>query len=231
MGEKFVPTMPVVGLAIALGGPLLLVLLVRCLALDAVSLASRLTLWALAGIVLAIAVHDGGSWPSMMGIGPFGWTDFLTTVVAIVVMLVGAIVLQLCVAKLGFNRASGSGLQKKIYALSARYRVFMIFTAAVTEEILYRGYAIGIGQSVFGSLSVAFAVSLIVFVAAHFTHGAKALVTIFWVSLVMSLLFVYTGNLITCMLAHFAVDAFGVLFAPWAMARQQARAELATGNG
>jgi len=223
--------MPVAGLAIALGGPLLLVLLVRWLALDAVSLGSRLTLWSLAGIVLAIAARDGGPWLSTMGIGPFGMADFLATVEAIVVMLAGAIVLQRCLARLGFNRASGSDLHKKIYALPARYRVFMIFTAAVTEEVLYRGYAIGIGKDVFGSLPVAFAVSLAVFVAAHFTHGARALVTVFWISLVMSWLFVFTGNLFACMLAHFVIDAFGVLFAPWLMARRRAQAQLATGSG
>lgn len=223
--------MPVAGLAIALGGPLLLVLLVRWLALDAVSLGSRLILWSLAGIVLAIAARDGGPWLSDMGFTPFGWRDLLVTIVAIFAMLGGAVVLQLCVAKLGFDRASGSELQKKIYALPARYRVFMIFTAAVTEEVLYRGYAIGIGKDVIGSLPVAFAVSLVVFVAAHFTHGARALVTVFWISLVMSLLFVFTGNLFTCMLAHFVVDAFGVLLAPWMMARRRAQAQLATGSG
>jgi membrane protease YdiL (CAAX protease family) len=117
--------------------------------------------------------------------------------VGIVVMLAGSILLQTSLTKLGFKNPQGSELQKKIFSLSVPYRFFIVITAAVAEEILYRGYAIGIGREIWGSLPVAFTISLIVFVFA-------------------------------CILAHFAVDAFGTLFVPWAAARQRARMALPT---
>ena len=101
--------------------------------------------------------------------------------------------------------------------------VVVAATAAVVEEVLYRGYAIGIGQYVWGSLAVAVAVSVLVFVVAHFSHGVMQLLTVLWIALLVSLLFVVTSNLFACMLAHFVIDAMGVLVMPWAAARQRAR--------
>lgn len=220
-----------VGLAVSLGGPLLFVLVTKKLSFNSLSLPGRMLLWLLAAVTLGIAAHSGNHWLARIGVKPFKWLDLLGTTVAIIVMLAGAIALQLLLTKLGFKSAEGSELQKKIYSLSVPRRFFIVATAAITEEILYRGYAIGIGQEVWGSLTIAFVVSLFVFVAAHFTHGAKALATVFWISLVMSLLFVLTNNLFASILAHFVVDAFGTLFVPWATARQRARAALLASEG
>jgi CAAX protease family protein len=167
-----------IGLVVSLGGPLLLVLIAKRFSFNSFSLPSRLSLWLLSVVAFAIAAYGGGPWLSRIGVQPFGWLDFLSTVVAIIAMLAGAIILQLLVTKLGFKSAKESELQQKIYSPPIPYRLFVVITAAVTEEILYRGYAIGIGREVWGNLTAAFIVSLLVFVAAHFTHGAKALVAV-----------------------------------------------------
>ena len=215
-----------IGLAVSLGGPLLFVLVTRGFSINSLSIPSRLVLWLLATLSLGIAALGNGHWPACIGIARFEWLDVLGSAVGIVVMLAGSILLQTSLTKLGFKNPQGSGLQKKILSLSVPYRFFIVITAAVAEEILYRGYAIGLGREIWGSLPVAFTISLIVFVAAHMTHGLKALVSVFWISLVMSFLFVLTNNLFACILAHFAVDAFGTLFVPWAAARQRARMAL-----
>lgn len=221
-----------IGLAVSLGGPLLFVLATKRFSLNSLSVSGRLVLWLLAAATLVLAAYGGGAaWLGHIGVKPFGWFDLASTVVAIIAMLVGMIALQILVAKLGFKDKDGSKLQQKIYNLSVPHRFFIVVTAAVAEEVLYRGYAIGIGQDVWGSLAIAFIVSLIVFVAAHFTHGAKALVSVFWVSLVMSFLFIYTGNLFACIIAHFTIDAFGALFVPWVAARHRARQALAASEG
>ena len=219
-------TMLSIGLAVSLGGPLLFVLATKRFSLNSLSISGRRVLWLLAAATLVIAAHGGGAWLGRIGVKPFGWFDLASTVVAIITMLVGAIALQILVVKLGFKDKDGSKLQQKVYSLSVPYRFFIVITAAVAEEVLYRGYAIGIGQGVLGSLTIAFVVSLVVFVAAHFTHGAKALVAVFWISLVMSFLFIYTGNLFACIIAHFTIDAFGTLFVPWIAARHRAQAVL-----
>lgn len=224
-------TLLTTGLAVSLGGPLLWVLVARRLGLNQFSLASRMLFWLLAAIVLVLAARGGDAWPLRTGLKPFGWLDFFSAIVAIIAMLAGAIAWPQLMTKLGVKGSMGSDLQKKVYSLSGPYRFFVVVTAAVAEEMLYRGYAIGIGREVWGSLPLAFAVSLLVFVGTHFTHGAKALVTVFWISLLMSLLFVITNSLWACILAHFIMDAFGILLVPWLMARQRVQGMLLARQG
>ncbi|OOG57422.1 hypothetical protein B0E48_08215 [Rhodanobacter sp. C03] len=228
---SFMVTILCIGLAVSLGGPLLYVLTAKGFSLNSLSVTGRLLHWLLAAVVLVIAAYGDGAWLLRIGVKQFEWSDLLSTIVAIIAMLAGAIILQVLITKLGFKDKKASELQQKIYGLSAPYRFFIVITAAVTEEVLYRGYAIGIGQEVFGSLTIAFVLSLVVFVAAHFTHGAKALAGILWISFVMSLLFAVTGNLFACILAHFVVDALGTLFVPWVASRQRARAALSASEG
>jgi membrane protease YdiL (CAAX protease family) len=194
---SFMETMLGIGLAVSLGGPLLFVLVTRGFSINSLSIPSRMVLWLLATRSLGIAALGNGHWPACLGMARFEWLDVLGSAVGIVVMLAGSILLQTSLTKLGFKNPQGSELQKKIFSLSVPYRFFIVITAAVAEEILYRGYAIGIGREIWGSLPVAFTISLIVFVFA-------------------------------CILAHFAVDAFGTLFVPWAAARQRARMALPT---
>lgn len=220
-----------IGLAVSLGGPLLFVLVTKKLSLNSLSLPNRSVHWLLAVVVLCIAASSGDHWLTRIGVKQFEWPDLLSAALAIIAMLAGAVVLQLLLTKFGFKNEKALELQRKIYSLSAPHRLFIVITAAVVEEVLYRGYAIGIGQEVWGSLTIAFVVSLFVFVAAHFTHGAKALVSILWISLVMSLLFVITTDLFACIFAHFVVDALGVLFIPWAAARKRTRLALQASEG
>ena len=212
------------GLAVSLAGPLLYVFASRRFSLDSLSLPGRLLFWMLAAVALIIAAHGDGAWMGHLGLRKFEWPDFFGSVVAIMAMLGGAILLSPLITKLGLGRGSASEMQKNIIALPIPRRCFIVVTAAVTEEILYRGYAIGLGQEIFGSLSVSFIVSLAMFVAAHFSHGARALPIILWITLVNSLLFVVTGNLFACILAHFVIDAMGTLYFPWVASRHRARA-------
>lgn len=212
-----------IGLAIALGGPLLLLLAAKKFLFESLSLPFRLSLWLIAFIALALTAYSGGPWLLHIGAQQLGWLDLLGAVVATIAIFVGAALLQLLLRSLGVTNAKAAESVQKIVGLSFPYRVFVVVTAAVVEEILYRGYAIGIGQHLFGSLTVAVVVSLIVFTVVHFRWGISHLVLVFWAALVMSLLFVLTNNLFACILAHFAVDAVGFLLQPAVMARQQAQ--------
>jgi membrane protease YdiL (CAAX protease family) len=212
------------GLAVSLGGPLALLLATRKFRFNSLSLPGRLSLWLLAFIALTLAAYGAGSaWLTRIGVQPFGWFDLLGAAVVVIASLAGAICFQLLQRKRGIKNTEGAKLQQKIYDLSARYRFFVVVTAAVVEEVLYRGYAIGIGQEAWGSLAIAFVVSLFVFVVVHFSHGVIQLITVCWIALLISLLFVLTNNLFACMLAHFVVDAVGVLVTPWAASRQRAQ--------
>lgn len=216
-------TLGMAGLAVSLCGPLLL-LAAKSLGFNSLSLSGRLSLWLLALMAVVLAAHGfGSSWPFRLGLRGLRWLDLLGVAVTVLASIAGATGFQLLQRRLGIKNAEGAKLQQKVYQLSFPHRFFVVVTAAVVEEVLYRGYAIGIGQHVWGSLAVASTVSVIVFVVVHFSHGLIQLMTVAWIAVLVSLLFVVTSNLFACMLAHFIIDALGVLAMPWVASRQRAQ--------
>lgn len=217
--------LPGTGLALALVGPLLLLLSSRAFRVDALSIPFRLAFWLLALVVLALAAHAGGPWLGRIGAEPPGWIPLAGAVVAAIAILAIFPALQRLQKFLGGMGTAQTEFFNRIAALSVAHRVFLVVTAALVEEVLYRGYAIGIGRHLFGSVSVAVAISLTLFVVSHYRWGVSHLISVCWAGLVLSLLFVVTNNLFACILAHLAVDAFGLLLLPWVASRQRARQE------
>ncbi len=135
-------TILIIGLAVSLGGPLLFLLAAKKFHFDSLSLPGRLFLWLLALITLLLAAYGArASWLTRIGVETFGWLDLLGAVVVVIASFIGIICFQVLQHKLHIKNAEGAKLQQRIYALSAPYRLFIVITAAVVEEILYRGYA------------------------------------------------------------------------------------------
>jgi membrane protease YdiL (CAAX protease family) len=223
-------TIPVIGLLLALlGAPLVLVTL-RLTGGEPFSVWSRLLLWGLAGAVLAIAIASYEDWPATIGLVALGWQSLGAALIAAVLMLAGWPATQLVQRKLGGSAAGATESFKKIAALPFWYRVFLVLTAAITEEVLYRGYGIGVGKLLFGDTSVALVISLFAFVAAHFRWGLGHLLPVLWAGAVLSALFALTNSLMACILAHLLVDAFGFLLAPYLIAMRSKRAQPLTGE-
>jgi membrane protease YdiL (CAAX protease family) len=207
------------GLALALAGQAVLLLLARAFRLDPLSVRFRLAFWVLALFVLALAAYSGGPWLSRMGVSPLGWLPLVGSIAAAIAVVAIFPPLQRLQKVLGGSELEQTESFRKIAGLSVAHRTFIVVTAAVIEETLYRGYGIGIGQHLLGQTSVAAALSLLLFVGSHFRWGTGHLVSVFWGGLVLSGLFVATNNLLACILAHFLVDAFGLLLLPWAQSR------------
>ncbi len=112
---------------------------------------------------------------------------------------------------------------KNLVRLPVAYRCLLIVTAGVTEEVLFRSYAIGIGRTLLDGTLTALVVSLMFFVASHYRWGLSHLLSVFWAGLVLSVLFVITNSLVVCAVTHTLVDAVGLLLAPWGMARKAKR--------
>jgi membrane protease YdiL (CAAX protease family) len=214
-----------VGLGVALLGAPLLSLLRRWLDFDPVGWTSRLALWALAAVALAIAVAQP-SGLALLGLAPPGWTTLAWALLATVV--VGAMFpLALAIQRrLGFAPTERLAQFKDLAARPLGYRVFIVVTAGVTEELMYRGYAIGVGGQLLGGVGVAAGLSLIVFTVAHYRWGLGHLIGVLLACAVLTALFVATGDLWACMLAHALVDAVGLLLAPWQLARRTASAKV-----
>ena len=89
-----------------------------------------------------------------------------------------------------------------------RYFTAMAVTAAITEEVIFRGFLIWV-LALWLPLWVAAGVALLVFVGAHIYQGSSGMVRILPVSAVLTFLFLISGSLLPGILLHCAVDLAG----------------------
>ena len=209
------------GLLIALVGSPLLMAFFKWQRFNQFSLVPRVTLWVAAVAVIVIAawkieawrVHFGLEWPT--------WQNLVLAILATAILLVVLGVYSSLRSKFGSSSSEQLELQKRLLGLPFGNRFFVVLTAAVTEEVLYRGYAIGVGQLLLGSIWLACIISVAVFTLAHFRWGFAHLIPVFFCTLVITLLFAFTKNLLVCILVHAILDGVGILVMPAIMARRR----------
>lgn len=167
--------------------------------------------WILILIVLAFVVlveqrplrSIGFRWPS--------WKTLLSGVVAGIVMVVG---IGLIVGYLFplLHLTFNVGANAKLLALPFWQRFVVVVTAAVGEEVLFRGYPIERIQELTGSRWLAGVVSFAAFTYAHLAFwGWPQLVIAGFGGLVLTVLYIWRRNLPGNMLAHFIADGAGLL--------------------
>ena len=201
------------GIAIALLGVPLVLLACRRLGRDTLSFVPRLFGWVLAALCVVLAATISPSGISTLGVRSVS----IETLVLGVVTAVGTLVLF---AVIGFiQRAMGLpnadiAMFARVTALAPLHKLFLVVTAGVTEEILYRGYAIGQGQVLFGSVWVAASLSLLVFTLAHLNWRASHLISVAVAGGAVTVLFVLSRDLNACILAHTLVDGVAVALMP-----------------
>lgn len=169
--------------------------------------------WLVAGLVVAgvLGIERRGldsigvTWPSTRELG-----------LAVAGFLVGVLafgVTQPLVQVLGLD-STRTGL--KTLAMFPTWVVVLIaLTAGVTEEVLFRGYPIERLSELTGELWIGAAVTYLVFTAGHipFWGLGGALQISAW-TLVVTVLYVRTRNLIACMVMHIANDLFAFVVLP-----------------
>lgn len=84
--------------------------------------------------------------------------------------------------------------------------VLLIFTVAICEEFIYRGFVEGWFQSLTNSAAAGALISAVFFASAHLYQGRRGLLMTFLVGLVLSGVRIWTGGVLPCILIHFAVD-------------------------
>jgi membrane protease YdiL (CAAX protease family) len=211
------------GLFLALLGTPLLLALFRSWGFNQLRPVPRLTLWAAALAVIVIAATNIESWRAYFGLE---WPTWQSLGLALLTTVILFIVLSAYVSvQRRFRQASPRQLelQQSILRLPLSHRCFLVMTAAVTEEVLYRGYAIGIGQHLLGSLWLACALSAVVFALGHVRLGLAHVVVALVCALALTALFTTTQNLWACILVHAILDSAGVLVMP-AIAAHRRRA-------
>ena len=215
--------MLVLGLIISLVAAPLVVVLAKRLHFQTWAIAPRLALWLAAAIVVAIAATYLDAWRASLGVAHLTWGGVGWGALAVIITS-AAMSVQLYIQQ---RRGKQSEQLKTQYqALLGQpfgYRCFIVVTATVTEEVLYRAYAIGVGAVVLGSLWLACVVSVVAFTLAHFRWGLAHLLSVFIAAVVLTALFAITRNVLVCILAHAVVNGVGFLAMPAASARRAAR--------
>jgi uncharacterized protein len=213
------------GLGLSLLGPVILLTAVKRLGGDVMGLSTRIALWVLACAALWIAVSSGEPWKSQLGFKVPGWRTLLSAASATFVVMAASPLFQYLQHRLGSRSITQTSAFQEIAALPISYRTFLIATAAITEEILSRGFAIGVGGIALGNIYVAASVSIVMFTLTHFRWGLSHLLSVFWAALVLTALFLVTEDLIACIAAHFALDAVGLIIAPLFISRRNSVAD------
>lgn len=211
------------GLACALLAAPVLLLAVRRFGGNALALLPRLALWAIAAACLWIAMSQVPDWAGALGLRLPRWSTLASALLAVVCTLAAWPLLQGLQTLTGGQATSETARFKELAALPVGYRAFLVVTAGVTEECLYRGYGIGVGATLLGGTLPAALVSLAIFTIAHWSWGIAHLASVLWAGVVLALLFVSTHDLFACMAAHTLIDAVGLLLAPMMIARRVAR--------
>ncbi len=81
-----------------------------------------------------------------------------------------------------------------------------VVRAGISEEVLYRGYAIERLQSLTGSKWIAVAISLPLFAAFHFRQGLAGVVIALVLGAILTAFYLWKRDLLANMVGHFLVD-------------------------
>lgn len=84
--------------------------------------------------------------------------------------------------------------------------VLLVFTVAICEELIYRGFVEAWFQGLASSVVAGAVISAAFFALAHLYQGRRGMLMTFLVGLVLSGVRIWTGSLLPCIVIHFAVD-------------------------
>lgn len=204
------------GLCIALFGPALLFMPTHRFLGDPERFSTRvlelLFLWMLAALVLVIVIGWEAQPISSIGLALRWESIILGLLLAVVFIRLVAPVLYWMV-----NRIGTSGFEEGLAKLSHMPIWFLLFaaiTGGVVEELLYRGYAIERLATLTGSYGWASLISTTVFAMVHLPMWGWGPVATFFVSGgLIALFYIWTQDLVACMIGHAVTDAVGFITA------------------
>jgi uncharacterized protein len=167
--------------------------------------------WGVALLLALIAFRTLRRRPSWFGIGMFGWRDVLAMVAALagLFLLAGAL-------RWYFSIPSSREYLRKLGAIPLSLRALLVLTAGITEEFMYRGFALEELAALIGKRRLAALVSMVCFTAAHSVRVglSPALLLVGCAGAVLTILYLWRRNLPVCMLMHVIVDGIGIIVVP-----------------
>ena len=206
------------GLLVAWGGAMLLVSPVARLAGDSSSLVAgvlgQVALWSLCAAVICVVVYWEKEPLASLWLKPFQWQSLFWAGV----LMTGSIALFFPMTEWvrrklglpGYTHGMETALASPVWL-----RIVAVLTAGVVEETLFRGYAVTRLIQLSGSPLVAIGLSSVVFAALHFpVWGAGPSVAFFIGGLATTAFFVWRRDLLAMILAHVAIDMWGLVITP-----------------
>jgi len=166
--------------------------------------------WAVVGFLLAYVAVVERRPLSSLGFRALTKVDLVVAIAAALVMVAGlATIYYLVFPWLGISENSQIGV---LLATPLWWRIISVIRAAVSEEVLFRGYAIERLEGLTGSRGVAATVSCVVFAAAHVgPWGWGHLLIAGFGGVMLTALYLWRRNLWVNIIAHAVVDGVAVL--------------------
>lgn len=174
------------------------------------------SLWTAAGLTTGAWLTAGGSWHAL-GFRPGGglgtWIAWGLTALAVGILLIQRWALTRShKMRQDFARqldgATGYDWVRPSSEREYRWFQVMAVTAGVTEEVIFRGFLIGV-LALWAPVWAAALLSVAVFVGGHVYQGLSGMTRILPVSLALTAIFLLSGSLAPAVFLHVAVDVLG----------------------
>lgn len=174
--------------------------------------------WGIALLLLAVILFWERRPLSSIGLRKMSWRDALWGVAGFVLggftFIITTPVVQ------AFNLGTTGGGIAQLATIPIGLRVAIVLTAAITEEILFRGYPIERLTELTGHIGLGAGIAYFAFVALHIPFwGLGGAVQIGVWTLVVTGLYLWRRNLPTCMLMHALNDAYAFILLPTFLAQ------------
>jgi membrane protease YdiL (CAAX protease family) len=148
---------------------------------------------------------------SSIGFTRPGWLDITLGVITALVMAAGIVFIWSVIFPL-LHLQLNTGQMNTLLDQPFWYRLLVVTTAAVVEETLFRGYPIGRIGEWSGSRALGGVITWLAFTYAHLGGwGWAHLLVAGFAGLLLTILFLWRGNLWANILAHWLTDAAAFL--------------------
>ena len=208
----------ITGLCLALGGPAFVASIGDKFFGDPESLTSKvlqqIVLAALFGTVLAIVIVWEQQPLSSVGLHSFHWQSIMWGLMfASILIFIYSPLLIWAMNKLGL--AGFEGGLGKLTSLPIWYLILAVVIGGIVEEGLYRGYATERLSLLTGSYWIGSVFALVAFGLAHVPlWGWGAACTTVMSGGILTVFYLWTGDLLTAIIAHVVTDSVGIIIVP-----------------
>ena len=192
------------------------------------------TQWLLVLVMLLISRRHG---LSLADLGERAGRPRLTLAVTLGLLAIVAVVAALVIPRIRRSplpalQAALGKLRRISPTLGPEMAAFVVvcLTAGMCEELLYRGWLMGLVRVASGSVWVAVAATSVVFGVGHAYQGIKGMLRTAFIGLQLAVLFVLVDSLVPGQVLHAAVDVvsgFGMAIAVGRLSKAEAEAGVA----